>query len=230
MEKYYKFELNMKYANIIAILFLFGYLAIIMIFDNFFKAPFGGANSLVFFIALISYFILHEICHGIGYSLYAKDKKNIKYGIVLEKGALYAMCQECLSKKGTIISLILPLLILTVIAIPIGIIFNFSWLVELGLINLAGASGDMMMLLLISKLPNDIKYIDYNNDIGAYFISKSDLSKIKTIGLKCTESGIHNENKIDKSFKRINITKISKIILIIMAIILVVSIVLELNN
>lgn len=225
-KKYYKFELDMVKANILAFVLIIPYILSIFIFNDFFDDPFGTDNFLVFFILMIIYFAIHELCHGIGYSLFAKDKKNIKYGVVLEKGALYAMCQERISKKGIIISLALPLIVLTIIAIPIGIIIDESILVELALINLMGAAGDIMMLNLVRKLPSDVEYIDYNNDIGAYFLSKEDLSNIEGLGMKCTKSGVHKDKLIDKSYKKFNITKTSTIITIIIMIILILELVL----
>ena len=229
-KKYYKFELDMVKTNIVALLLLIPYITVGIIFKEFFGTLFGVDNFLVFFILMIIYFIIHELCHGLGYSLFAKDKKNIKYGIALEKGVIYAMCQENISKKGAIVSLIMPLLLLTIIAIPIGIILNFSILVELALINLMGAAGDILMLNLIRKLPSDAEYIDYNTDIGAFFLSEKDLTDIKSIAMKCTKSGIHKETLIDKSYKKLNVTKTSKIIIIIIVGVFLLDMVLDLIN
>lgn len=226
--KFYKFELDMVKTNIFALILIIPYIISCIIFDDFFDSPFGGEDFLFFFIAMVIYFILHEICHGIGYSIFAKDKSNIKFGIALEKGVLYAMCQERISKTGAIVSLILPFLILTVIAIPLGIIIDESILVELALINLMGASGDLLMLNLIRKLPKDAEYIDYNTDIGAYFLSQEDLSDKKSFAMKCTDSGVHQEKLIDKSFKRFNVTKVSKTIIILIAAICLLNIVVDL--
>ena len=90
------------------------------------------------------------------------------------------MCQERINKKALYISLLAPLFILTIIALPLGFIINNFTLQILAVFNLAGAIGDIMMVLFLTKLPKDIVYIDYDNVIGFYLISKEDLSKYKT--------------------------------------------------
>lgn len=206
-EKYYKFEVDMKFMNILAMVSFIPVILLCIVFSEFFSKTFTSDIYYLYLVGLMLYFLLHEICHGIGYSIFAKNKKNIKYGIALEKGVLYALCQERISKKGIIVSLLFPVIFLTIIPIIIGVIFGFPTLILYALLNLIGAVADITMCLLIIKLPSDIEYIDYNSDIGAYFISKTDIKDTKIKGFKCVSSGIHDESLIDKSIKRFTITK-----------------------
>lgn len=206
-EKYYKFEVDMKYMNILAIVSYIPLAIIIVVFKDFFSKTFSSNLMYLYLIGIILYFLLHEVCHGIGYSIFAKDKKNIKYGVAIEKGALYALCQERLSKKAIIISLLFPIIFLTIIPIVIGIPLKLPTLILYALLNLIGAVADITMCILILKLPDDIEYIDYNSDIGAYFISKKNIENIKVKGFKCVSSGIHSKELIDKTIKRFTITK-----------------------
>lgn len=204
-EKYYKYELDVKKMNVIILIAFIPFTILMCVFPIFFSTAFD--RFYLTFAGLLIVFALHEVLHGIGYSFFAKDKKKIKYGVALEKGVLYAMCQDMISKKGIIVSLILPLIVLTFILGIVGIIIKSSLLIFLAVINLLGAIGDIMMIILTLKLPKDIKYIDYNADIGAYFISKEDISKINTFGLKCIESGTHTLDKVDNTIKRFTLSK-----------------------
>ena len=213
MKKYYKFELNMVIMNFLSIALLFIGLGIWFLLGLLF-APKGikfNMNPSFFLLLFFLYLVLHEICHGIGYSLFAKNKKAIKYGAALEKGVLYAMCQERINKKALYISLLAPLFILTIIALPLGFIINNFTLQILSVFNLAGAIGDIMMVLFLTKLPKDIVYIDYDNVIGFYLISKEDLSKYKMFGFKYIESGKDSDDLINKDIKLISISKVSYI-------------------
>lgn len=210
MKKIYKFELNMLTMNILCIvMFILSYYILFMCG---YKGEMSGYWSI---IIMLGYLALHEIMHGIGYLLFAKNKKNIKFGAVLEKGALYAMCQEEISKKAIIISLLFPLVTLTFVTLPLALIFNNHFLVFLSLINFSGAIGDIMMFLLIVKMPRDISYIDYNNDLGCFIVSKNDLSNYKMIGIKLTKVMTENEIKVDSSIKRIYISVSSYVIIAI---------------
>ena len=117
--------------------------------------------------------------------------------------------------KYDTISLILPIIVLTIILGTIGMIIKNALLIFFAVTNLLGAAGDIMMTLLVIKLPKEIKYSDYNSDIGAYFISKEDISNKKVFGLKCVETGDHSLKKIDDTIKRFSMTKGSIIYIII---------------
>ena len=203
MKKYYKFELDMLIANVLAIVLMVGVFILFVSFKKTIEVKFSGFYLLI----ILLYFLLHEVLHGFGYSFYVKDKKNIKYGCMLEKGVFYAMCQEKISKTAILVSLLFPLIFLSLIAGIIGLIFNLDLLCILAILNLAGAAGDLIMFFFILKLPNDIKYIDYDNVVGCYFISGKDLSKYKGFGIKYIECGTDKNKLIKKSIPKIYISK-----------------------
>ena len=224
MKKYYKYELNMLLMNILAIV-IFVVPIIILEICGFHTIV--NIQPSIFIIGMVFYLILHELFHGLGYSLFAKDKKNIKFGIVLEKGVLYAACQEKINKNAILISLLLPTIFLSIITFPIGMILNLNYLVIYSIINFAGAIGDILMTVLIVRGPKDLEYLDYNNDIGAYLISKSDLSEFKSLGFHLTEQGIASEKKVDKSIKRFYVSKTSGLILMLLIFIYIINIILK---
>lgn len=215
MRKYYKYELNMVLMNILAVVL---FIAPIIILETSGKHIMTDINFGFFMIGMLFYLLLHEVFHGIGYSLFAKDKKNIKFGIVLEKGVFYAACQEKLNKKAILISLLFPTIFLSLITFPIGLILNLNWLVIYSIINFSGAIGDLLMTVLIIRAPKDVEYLDYNNDVGVYLISKSDMSNYKSLGFYLAEEGLEKEKNIDKSIKRLYISKNSSIILALLLI------------
>ena len=212
MKKYYKFNLDMVWANVIATIVLVVSAVVFLFFDRTYQMD---INIIIY---MVLYLALHEVFHGIAFSIYAKDIKNIKYGAALEKGVFYAMCQERINKKAIIVSLLFPFIFLTVIALPIGVLIHSENLIILALINFSGATGDLFMVNLIRKMPKDIEYIDYDNSVGCYLLSKEDLSKYKAIGLKYVESGKDEDKLINKDIKRITISKWSIIILAILVV------------
>lgn len=210
-KKYYKYELNLLVMNILSIVLLIIPIIILAICGYSLNLKFGVLE----FVSLIAYFLIHELFHALGYSFFAKNKKNIKIGIVLEKGVFYAMCQEKISKKGIIVSLLMPLIFLSVIPFPISLYFHFDLLLILTIVNFSGAIGDILMTKLILFAPKDVEYIDYNNDIGAYLVSSEDMSNYNSFGFRLTDFGSEKSKKIDYSIKRFYISKISSIFLVI---------------
>ena len=83
MKKYYKYELNIMSANILSLVMLIIPIIILFIFKV--DVIEGTALTTILF-TMVVYFILHELLHGIGFFLFAKDMKSIKFGITLEKG------------------------------------------------------------------------------------------------------------------------------------------------
>lgn len=211
-KKYYKYELNMLVMNTLSILLLIVPIIIILLCGYSLNIDF---NVFLEFVSLLAYFLIHELFHALGYSLFAKDKKNIKIGIVLEKGVFYAMCQEKINKRGILVSLLMPLVFLSIIPFPISLYFHLDLLLILSIVNFSGAIGDMLMTLLIMRAPKDVEYIDYNNDIGAYLVSSEDMSNHNSFGFRLTESGLEDSKEIDRSIKRFYISKKSYIFLVI---------------
>jgi len=212
--KYYKFELNMLIANIVSLLlFIVGFCILIL--------TYGYINNSVglLLIEFVIYMIIHEIIHGLAFSLFCKNKGNVKYGAMLEKGVIYSMCQERISRKGALISLLAPTVVLTIIAFIIALIFRIDDLAILSIFNLSGAAGDLLMTYFLLRLPKDVQYIDYDNVIGFYLISKEDLSKYKSKIVKFVESGKDSDKLINKSIKPIDISKPSWVIFVIFIII-----------
>lgn len=223
MKKYFHYELNMTVMNILSIVLFIVPFIVLRLCRYSMNFRFNG----IVFMGMFFYLIIHELFHALGYSLFAKNKKNIKIGITLERGVLYAACQELISKKAIIISLILPLIFLSIIPFPVAVIFHLDWLILYSVMNFGGAIGDILMTILILKMPAGIEYIDYDNSVGAYLVSDNDLSKINSLGFKLGETGYFKDKKIDTSVKTFYVSKTSMIILGLFLLLSIVMIILE---
>ena len=213
-KKVYVYKMNMLTANILCILIvlifwlLTSYLGITLLDKN--------TNYFVLFILIILYLMLHEFLHGVGYFLGGTRRKNITYGIELEKGIFYAMAYQELSKKNILISLQMPFMVIGVITYIIGMIFNIPLLVLLSIVNISGASMDLAMFIYFLRLPKDFKYSESGNPDEFVVISHEDLTNKKSIFLNQIEVKDYKKEDFDfKDFKKIKITKTSIIILIL---------------
>lgn len=223
MKKYFHYELKMGIMNILSIvLFIVPFVILFLCgYSINFKL-----NGLVF-VGMLVYLLVHELFHALGYSLFAHNKKNIKIGITLEKGVFYAACQELISKRGIIISLLFPLIFLSIIPFPIALVFHINWLMLYSIMNFAGAIGDILMTVLILKMPSNIEYIDYDNSVGAYLVSDTDISSINSLGFRLGETGYFKDKEIDRSVKTFYVSSASKVILGLFLLFSIVMIILE---
>jgi len=211
----YTYKFNLVAANILSIVIFILLMAFtLMIVD---KISFVGDNFRLFMVIMFLYLILHEILHGIGYIIGGTKFKNTKYGICLEKGILYAMAMQEITKKNILISLQMPFMVIGVITYIIGIIFHLDLLIFLSIVNLMGASMDLIMFLYILKLPKDVIYSESGKNDEFVLISKEDLSKKKNMFFKVVSvKEYKKEDYVFKNFKRFEISKFSIVFFLIL--------------
>lgn len=220
MKKYYKFEMNLEFLNIFAIvLFIVGYIIMQLLGYDLWS----NSYSHNIFIYMLIWFLLHEAIHGIGFTLLGKNNyKKIVFGIELEKGIFYCACKQVISKANIILALILPLIIIGFITLGIGMSINSNILIFLSLVNISGAAGDIVMTLAILRMKN-IEYLDLDDTTGFYILSNNDLYGKSYPGLRITKDGEYDSNiMISKDYTRFKVTKKSWYIIICLIIITII--------
>lgn len=218
-KNYYLFKMNALILNgVSVILILICALIFYLIYENDSLIILNN-NLNILMILYIPYLLLHELLHSFAYVKYGADFKNITYGIHLEKGILCCLCKQKISKKNILYSLLYPFIIIGILTLILGIVFNSSLLVILSLINITGCSGDLVMFYHLIKLKN-FEFSEYNNPMAFALYTSEDFSKLKLFGLNFVEK----TTKIDRSdLKKIVISKASIIILIIFYILFTVT-------
>lgn len=223
MKKYYKFEINTWILQIVSNILP---IIMIIIFNENLKTLINMAESSSFWLILLGsillWYCLHEIIHGITYRLTGTKKENISFGMAIEKGVFYCLSNEEIKKKSVLISLLAPLIVIGIITLIISLIFNLPLLCLLSIINIGGATGDIMMFIYIVRLDNDLSYKELGEATSFLLITEENLLETKHFGLKLVESGEYKKDKfMVKNIKKINISKVSFIVLVIYLIILV---------
>ena len=139
--------------------------------------------------------------------------------MAIEKGILYCQAFQEISKKNILISLQMPFMIIGVITYVIGLVLNIDFLVLLSILNLVGASMDIMMFVYISKLPKDITYSESGEPDEFVLISNENLSKYKSMYFEITNTKKYKKSDyIFKDIKRLTISKTSYIVFSILII------------
>ena len=175
-----------------------------------------GINPFILFLLLVLYLMLHELLHGIGYLIGGTDRSNIIYGIALEKGILYAMANQELTKKNILISLQMPFVVIGVITYIIGALISNSLLVLLSIINITGAIMDIMMFIYIMKLNSDTTYSESGEPDEFVLITSDKLEKKKSAFFKIVNIKKYKEaDYVFEKQKRLRISKFSIIFIIV---------------
>ena len=185
-----------------------------------------GSKFVLFMVVMMLWLVLHEIIHGISYVLYGANFKNIKYGVVLEKGILYCKCGQYIDKKNILWSVINPFLYIGVVTLLLGFAFESIWLVALSLINISGACADILMFLFFVRRDKNMKFKEIKDSSTFILKTTEDLTKKKFMAVKLVE--VLDEDIEEKEEKIITVTKFSRVCIFIMLVILVVGFILNL--
>lgn len=206
-KKYYLFQIDVVFLNIVCTLLLVFMLALTFFIDkNFIHVILNDINFGILLFLYLFYMFLHEIIHSIAYVLNGAKFDKIVYGIHLEHGVFCCLCKQNVSKRNILSSLMAPLFYIGVITYFISLIINNPYLLMLSIFNISGCAGDIMMFIYISKLNHDIEFTELDDPISFAIYSDSDASKIKHIGLHYVEcvSRVKRED-----LKKVNISKFS---------------------
>ena len=146
MKKAYIYKMRLVPANILAIII---FIVLMLVTSLVFDIGYTSFEIQLSAILMIVWFILHELLHGLGFYLGGVKRKNIKYGVALEKGILYTLGLQEVTKKGILTSLQMPFTVIGLLTYVIGIVFNIPILVLLSIINFTGASMYIMIFISI---------------------------------------------------------------------------------
>ena len=214
---YYVFKMNLTLLNIVALLLVIPPLSI-----AYFISPnlvmeslkiFTNAKTVLLFVpCMMGYLALHELLHALGYVIYGADPKKITFGMELEKGVLYCLCKQEVTRKNILNAVMWPLFYIGIVTFVISIIFNLPILLLLSIINISGAAGDIMYFIFLRKLDKNIMYSEMDDGTSFAILSEKDISKTKSFGLEFVEK----VNEIPRNdFKRLKISKLSYLVLVL---------------
>ncbi|MEG1254221.1 DUF3267 domain-containing protein [Clostridium sp.] len=128
---------------------------------------------ILYFPVMAFFFAIHEVIHGISWSLFCKDKwKSIHLGVVWEKLTPYCHCKEPLKFGGYIFGGLMPLMILGIGLFAISYFIGSGALMFISLINILGAGGDITIALMLLKY-RDAYILDHPTECGFIAFTKN---------------------------------------------------------
>ena len=170
----------------------------------------------------VALMLVHELLHSLAYVIYGGDFKKIVYGAYLEKGVLYCLCKQNITRKNILNSLMFPLFYIGIIPYIIALIFKWPFLLFLAIMNIVGATGDIIMFIYIMSLPKEIEFTEFDNPIRFAIHTNKEI-KVKFFGLDYIET---LKNVPRNNLKKVTISKASYIVFAILIVLTVLSVVL----
>ena len=124
---------------------------------------------LLFFALMIVFVAVHELLHGITWSIFAKEHFNsIEFGVLWRTLNPYCTCGEALTKSQYLMGLIMPCLILGVVPSVISWWNHSGWFLAMGMVMTVSAGGDLLIgkMILANKSDPEALYLDHPTEIG----------------------------------------------------------------
>jgi hypothetical protein len=221
--KYFTYKLDLIMLNIFACVSIVVLTILTYIFTG--SLDFITEINLFSFLMVFLWLGLHEVLHGVGFLSLGRVKlRNIVFGAELEKGIFYCMCKEVISKLNILIAIFFPFVLIGIIPYIIGISNSNNLLIFLAVFNMAGSIADIIMGINILVMPNDIKYLDLDDNTGFTILSKKSLNKKKYFLIILDKFGKYNDNIKAKDYKKITISKGSKYVFVVFILLFIVSV------
>jgi len=170
-----KRTINVLSANIYSVLiFIFGGIFLFVVYyllwdqdDLFDRFKMFFMNLGFFLFVYINGIILHELLHGIVFSIYAKKGyKSVKFGVLWEFLTPYCHCKEPLKIREYIIAALAPTVVLGLVPSIISLFTGNIELLLFGILFFAAGAGDLMLVSSILREKESTLIYDLPDEIG----------------------------------------------------------------
>ena len=137
--------------------------------------PFGSVSfqlvDLLFaFLAFVVLTVVHELVHGLTWSLFAKSGwKSVSFGVIWKDLTPYCTCNEALSRRAYIVGALMPTLVLGILPVLAAYATGSLFLLVVGLLMILGGGGDLTIVLKMLRFKPDggeVLYLDHPYECG----------------------------------------------------------------
>lgn len=127
------------------------------------------ALSFLALVALMALVVLpHEFCHGLAIRAFGGQPR---YGLGVTQFVFpyaFATTDTRLTRNQFIIVALTPLVVLTLLGLPLMILFELPWLAVPLALNAGGAVGDVWMSLILFSYPAGVTVLDRETGVEIY--------------------------------------------------------------
>ena len=170
--------IGMVKANIVAILVLvlLGLLGWVAMYAIWGGISFGRPwSAMLFCIGIFAGVAVHELIHGFTWMWVTRSSfSHLRFGLL--QGGVYCHIDVPMNKRKYVIGALMPLLLLGVLPFLLSFATHSLWLMLFGVIFIACAMGDVLIVWAIRHEPADTLIYDHPTEAGClvYHRIKSD--------------------------------------------------------
>lgn len=179
-----KLTINLVWANVFSLLMLVPTALLFWLpFEWLWKPDsasrhfFGDINpplQMLLFLAVLTVgVVLHELLHGLTWSLFTKNGfKSMKFGVLWKSLTPYCHCKEPLQVRQYVLGALAPAVVLGVLPCVAALVFGHFGLLCFGMLFIVLASGDLLIILKVRKLKPTDMVLDHPSEAGCYVYRK----------------------------------------------------------
>ena len=127
-------------------------------------------DLLFAFLAFVVLTVVHELVHGLTWSLFAKSGwKSVSFGVIWKYLTPYCPCNEALSSSAYIVGALMPTLVLGILPVLAAYATGSLFLLVVGLLMILGGGGDLTIALKMLRFKPDggeVLYLDHPYECG----------------------------------------------------------------
>ena len=132
---------------------------------------FGAGRTLMFVILMLILTVIHELIHGIAWSLYSENGwKDIDFGFIVKLLTPYCTCAAPLPRWSYVIGALAPLFVLGIVPYIIGLYMGSIYVFLMAIVMILGAGGDIMLVIKLLRFRtegSDVLIYDHPTEAGS---------------------------------------------------------------
>jgi hypothetical protein len=125
-------------------------------------------NILIFVVLGTAILVPHEWLHGLAIRYYGGEPR---YGVGVAHFVLpyaYATTDHEFTRNQFIVVLLTPLVVVTLVGVPLMLLLEWGWLAIPLTLNAAGAVADIWMTLVVVSYPTHIRIVDHESGVRIF--------------------------------------------------------------
>ncbi len=130
-----------------------------------------GGNLLTIIIVFIALTVLHELLHGLTWSMFSENHwKDVSFGFMAKYVTPYCSLKTPLKKGPYILGTLMPLIVLGIVPYVLSVITGSAFILFYSIMMTAAAAGDMMIVfkILTSGVSGeDVLVLDHPTLVGS---------------------------------------------------------------
>ena len=133
-------------------------------------------SPFVFLISYIALIVVHELVHGITWSLFSEHHwQDIDFGIMKKLLTPYCTCAVPLGKGHYIAGALMPLIVLGILPTILALLNGSMTLLAIGLVMIVSAAGDILIVWKLCRHRTEAKetvILDHPTEAGSVIFER----------------------------------------------------------